>query len=217
MGLSGFERRLERLVEGVFAKTFRSGLAPVEVAKRITREMDLGRKNGVRGVVAPNQFTVGLSAADHEEFVKQQNTLLRELAAAVREHARDESYRLLGPVEVVLEQSTGFGKGEFGVRGEIVEATGGGAAVVLPDGSRVELGDEPVTIGRLGDCDVALLSDVHVSKQHAEIRPHDGEWIVVDLASMNGTRVNGAGVTERVLKDGDEITVGSTTLRFEGP
>ena len=61
MGLNQFEQRLERLVEGVFAKTFRSGLKPVELARRLTREMDLHRVVGVSGLIAPNHFTIAIS------------------------------------------------------------------------------------------------------------------------------------------------------------
>ena len=61
MGLADLERRLERLVEGVFAKAFRSGLQPVELLRRLTREMDADRSHGVRGVFAPNHFTFALS------------------------------------------------------------------------------------------------------------------------------------------------------------
>ena len=60
MGLQRFERRLERLVEGTFSKAFRSGgLQPVEIGRRVGREMDAGRTLGVRGTVAPNRFTSG--------------------------------------------------------------------------------------------------------------------------------------------------------------
>ena len=68
MGLQQFEQRLERLVEGAFAKAFRSGLQPVEIGRRITREMDLGRRVGVRGLIAPNHFKVNLPSADFERF-----------------------------------------------------------------------------------------------------------------------------------------------------
>ena len=61
MGLQRFERRLERLVEGTFSKAFRGGgLQPVEIGRRVGREMDTGRTLGVRGTVAPNRFTVWL-------------------------------------------------------------------------------------------------------------------------------------------------------------
>ena len=68
MGLQQFERRLERLVEGVFAKAFRSGVQPVEIGRRLRREMDQHRSIGVRGTMVPNHFTVAVSPTDHENF-----------------------------------------------------------------------------------------------------------------------------------------------------
>src|SRR5215210_3119550 len=94
MGLQQFERRLERLVEGAFAKAFRSGLQPVEIGRRLPREMDLRRTVGVRGLMAPNHFTVALSPGDLGRFESFSTSLVRELQAAVREHARQESYAL---------------------------------------------------------------------------------------------------------------------------
>jgi hypothetical protein len=61
MGLQRFERRLERFVEGAFARVFRSGLQPVEIGRRLTREMDLRRAVAPRGVLTPNTFKVVLS------------------------------------------------------------------------------------------------------------------------------------------------------------
>ena len=68
MGLQRFERGLERLVEGVFAKAFRSGLQPVELGRRLAREMDLRRSVGVNGMVAPNHYEIALSPVDAERF-----------------------------------------------------------------------------------------------------------------------------------------------------
>jgi len=59
------------------------------------------------------------------------------------------------------------------------------------------------------------VQDTSVSRRHAELRPTEDGWVLVDLGSTNGTRVNGAGVTERQLHDGDTISVGDTQLRFE--
>ena len=87
MGLQRFERRLERLVEGAFTKAFRSGLQPVEIGRRLVRELDAGRTVGVRGMVAPNRFSVWLSAEDAERFAGFMDALQRELQDAVREHA----------------------------------------------------------------------------------------------------------------------------------
>ena len=216
MGLQQFERRLERLVEGVFAKAFRGGLQPVELGRRLTREMDAQRTVGVRGTIAPNAFLFALAPADLERFQSFADALTRELADAAREHAREDDYRFLGPVQVALEADESLTPGMFLVSGSVQEAPGGGAvgSLVLPDGSRVTVGEEPVTIGRMADSSV-VLTDESVSRRHAEVRRQGSDIVVVDLGSTNGTKVNGAGIRERRLQDGDEVTVGTTTLRFE--
>ena len=214
MGLQRFERRLERLVEGGFAKAFRSGLQPVEIGRRLVREVEAGRTLGVRGPVVPNHFTVLLSADDLDRFDAFGDTLAHELADAVREHAREEGYHLVGAVSVDLVEDSRRRKGDFKVTAEIVEGDGPAAELVLPDGRRVPLAGEPARIGRMPDCAVAL-SDPQVSRHHAEVRPGHGEYRIVDLGSTNGTLLNGAVVGEHALADGDEIVVGNTTIRFE--
>ena len=216
MGLTDFERRLERLVEGVFAKAFRSGLQPVELLRRLTREMDVRRSHGVRGVIAPNWFQFAVSPADYDKFESLMETITRDLAEAAREHAKQEGYHFVGPVHVELERDEGVSTGTFLMAADVRESPGGAAVgtVVLPDGKRVSVGEDPVTIGRMPECDI-VLADHNVSRRHAEVRRQDGGFVVVDLGSTNGTKVNGAGVRERRLDDGDEITVGASTLRFE--
>ena len=103
MVLKGFERRLENLVEGTFSRVFRSGLRPVEVGRRLTREVDGNRSVDVNGrTVVPNDFTVWLSPTDHERFVQMEQALVHELSEAAREHARDEAYGFVGPVRVAI-------------------------------------------------------------------------------------------------------------------
>ena len=83
MALKGFERRLERMVEGTFSRIFRSGIRPVELGRRLVREMDDNRSVDVRGrTLVPNHFTVELSEADHEQFAEVGESLERELAEA---------------------------------------------------------------------------------------------------------------------------------------
>src|SRR5438270_1470584 len=113
MGLQQFERRLERLVEGVVAKAFRSGLQPVELGRRLTREMDANRTLGVRGTIAPNRFVFELSPSDHQRFGAFEDALRRELADAARQHARDEKYDFLGPVEVEIAMDPSIAPGTF--------------------------------------------------------------------------------------------------------
>lgn len=216
MGLRQFEQRLERLVEGVFARTFRSGLEPVEIARRITREADLNRVLGINGTIVPNQYTVSLSPSDLANFESYVSALTRELSEAVRDHARDEGYGFVGPVSVELVADASLVEGQFLVASRVAEGPGGApvGSLLLSDGRRVEIGEEPVTIGRLPECDI-VLSDPNVSRRHSEVRRRGNDFVVIDLGSTNGTKVNGAGVRERRLADGDDITLGSTVIRFE--
>lgn len=217
MGLKGFERRLERMVEGVFAGLFRTGLRPVELGRRLVREMEDERTVDVRGrTVVPNHFTVELAASDHAQFADIADTLARELADAAREHARDEGYSFLGPVEVDLVTSDTMRTGAFQIAARMKQGEGGSGAgsLVLPTGERVPLGEHVLTIGRLPESNI-VLADPNVSRSHAEIRPRGAGYVVVDLGSTNGSRVNGVRITEHELVDGDEISFGNTRMRFE--
>ncbi len=216
MGLQRFEERLERLVEGTLAKPFRSNLQPVEIGRRLTREMDLHRRVGVRGLIAPNAFAVTLSPADVGRFANFIDALSRELSDAAREHARIEGYSFVGPVEVEIYEGDSLKSGRFTVTAEVHESEDGGflAEVVLPDGRRISVGLEALVIGRLPECDV-VLADSNVSRRHAELRRKGDGVFVTDLGSTNGTKVNGTVVREQLLASGDEISVGSTKLIFE--
>jgi hypothetical protein len=217
MGLKGFERRLERLVEGVFARAFKSSLRPVELGRRLIREMDDQRTVNVGGnVAAPNHFTITLGPDDHAQFAEIEESLLRALADEARTHAREEGYVFMGPVEVLLKRDDELGVGSFALSARFKEGAGGtsGGSIVGADGRRHPLTDQPLTIGRATDATIRV-SDTSVSRRHAEVRPSAGGWTIVDLGSTNGTRVNGTPVTERTLEDGDTITVGDAALRFE--
>ena len=217
MGLQRFERRLERLVEGTFSKAFRSGgLQPVEIGRRVGREMDAGRTLGVRGTVAPNRFTIWLSSDDLERFAGFHEALARELADAAREHGRDEGYHFEGPDRGLARARRAAPSAATCAstpRSSAV-AREPPSTLVLPDGGRVALGDEPAVIGRMPDCAVPL-SDPQVSRRHAEVRRDDFGFQVVDLGSTNGTQVNGVVVKEHSLNDGDVIVVGATSLRYQ--
>jgi hypothetical protein len=216
VGLKAFERRLEQLVEGTFARAFRSGVEPVEIGRKIARAMDAGRRLGVHGrPVVPNDMVVYLAPSDLENFHAYGEALTRELADAAREHARDEGCTFLGPVTVTLGSDDALKTGQLDVVAEIVQGAGGRVgALVTPDGRRITLGEETTVIGRLPDCQITV-DDTRVSRRHAEVRPTGDGFMVVDLGSMNGTTVNGRPVREQQLADGDQIGVGSTTLVFE--
>jgi hypothetical protein len=217
MGLQGIERGLERMVEGVFSRAFRSSLRPIELGRRLVREMDDHRSVDVKGrTIVPNDFSFGLSPQDHATFTEIHDALVRELCDAAREYARDENYTFMGPVQVELTLDEELRPGRFTVVSRLHEGQGGvgAGALILPAGERIPLTEKPVIIGRLPDCEIAL-TDPNVSRRHAEVRPFGTGFLVVDLGSTNGTKVNGTTVSEHQLKDGDAITVGATRIRFD--
>ena len=116
MVLKRFEAKLERLVEGSLTRPFKSQLQPIEIGRRLTREMDLARRVGTKNrVIAPNIFEVRLSPDDVERFEDYVDALVRELAEAAREHASMEHYHLLGPVEVDIFENPRLKAGDLEV------------------------------------------------------------------------------------------------------
>jgi len=217
VGLKGFERKLENMVEGAFARVFKSGLRPIEIGRRLTRQMDDNRSVDVRGrTVVPNAFVVRIDPTDRERFEEIEDHLCRELADAAREHARDEGYSFLGPVEVQLDTDPGLQIGSFRIDARFREGPSGVGAgsLLLPNNERYVLVEHAVAIGRSPDCDITIV-DSNVSRRHAEIQPRGDGFVVVDLESTNGTRVNGVRVTERELQDGDELAFGNTRMIFQ--
>ncbi len=226
--LRDFERRLEGLVEGFFATAFRSGLQPVELAKRLLRGMDAGKTVGVREVWAPNHFAFVLSPKDRERFEQAEQALIAELKQVVRDGAAERGWGLVGPPEVEFETDDRLGKGKFRCEASLVEgeelppasapseATGDVSLVLLQDGKQARtfrLRKEVVTLGRLPECDV-VIPDPGASRHHARIAHREGGYTLTDLGSTNGTLVNEETVQERLLEDGDRITIGTTVLEF---
>lgn len=217
MGIKGFEGRLERAVEGTFSRLFRSGLSPVEFGRKLVREMDAHRTVGVDGrTLVPNVYAMGIAASDAEQLADLLGTLRRELADAAREHARDERYGFVGPVEVSVDVDESLRGGVLTVRSRFAEGDGGlpPGSLLLPTGDRVPLGEYVVSVGRASDCTI-VLADPNVSRHHAEIRPAGDGFLVADLGSTNGTKVNEARVTEHHLRDGDEVRFGNTVMHFQ--
>ncbi len=179
MGLQSLERRLERMVEGVFRGS-RAAIRPIELGRRLVREMDEQRSVDVKGRrVVPNDFQIHLNARDVAGFDDIRDVLRSELVEAAREYAREEGYHFMGPVRVDLVADEQLRPGRIAVVATLRQAAGGVGAgsLVLPSGERIPLGDRPVTVGRMSDCTIPL-NDQNVSRQHAEIKPGRGAYVV---------------------------------------
>ncbi len=206
------------MVEGVFSRAFKATVKPIELGRRLVREMDEHRSVDVKGRrIVPNQFTFWLSANDHAGFADIDEALVSELCEAAREYARDEGYHFMGPVSVDLAVDNKLKPGRFGVTSSMKEPGGGAGAgsLVLPSGERIPLKGTAISIGRMPDCTI-MVNDPNVSRRHAEVRPQGTGYVAADLGSTNGTKVNGVRIEgDRTLQDGDILSLGTTHIRFE--
>src|SRR6516225_6347723 len=118
--LRSIESKLESLFEGVFGRAFRSNVQPVELARKLVKEMDDHRSVSVSRVYVPNEYTVYLSPADRDQFAGYEEQLREELADYLTEHARRERYVLLTTPKVLLETDDDLDVGEFGIATRLV-------------------------------------------------------------------------------------------------
>ena len=119
--LRNLEQRIESLVEGVFSRAFSSQVQPVEVARKLAKEMDAHRTASVSRVYVPNQYTVWLSSEDHQRLEGYERSLEQELSAYLLEHARRHDYALLTRPQVDLESDERLRLGEFGIQTRLVK------------------------------------------------------------------------------------------------
>ena len=227
--LQRFEQRVDRMINGAFARTFRSEVQPVEVASALQRELDDKAALVTRDrTVAPNRFTVTLGQHDYDRLAVYAEPLQAELGDMVTEHAEEQRYALAGPVEVVLELDDSLNTGVFNVSSKAVPGvmarSAQSAGLTAPvTAARLVIGTTSypltelvTTIGRGLDCEIRI-ADPGVSRRHAQIRlprRSGAEILIADLASTNGTYVNNVKVDEADLVDGDVITIGSATATF---
>ena len=120
--LRSIEHKLESLFEGIFGRAFRTHVQPVELARKLQKEMDDHRTVSVSRVYVPNEYTVYLCPADREQFESYEGSLVDELQAYLSEHARREGYALLSAPKVQLETDDDLEVGEFGIATRMVQA-----------------------------------------------------------------------------------------------
>ncbi len=113
--LRSIESGIESFVEGVFGRVFRSPVQPVEIARKLAREMDEHKSVSVSRVYVPNEYLLYLSSADRSQLPIPEEALLTELADYLTEHARRQGYALLTHPRVVLDEDADLAVGEFGI------------------------------------------------------------------------------------------------------
>ena len=243
--LRNLEAKLEGLVEGAFSRAFKSQVQPVEIARKLAKEMEEAKSVSLSRTYVPNQFWVFLSPDDRARFDTYEDGLKKELSDYLLEHARTHGLALLTRPTVELETDDRLTLGEFGIQAKLVKPAEAGEDVEAVEGDfghtmvysttgarRVEeprqgtrallVGEDKRTVVS-GDPFVIgrsrecdlVLDDPNVSRRHAELRREDGGWAVRDLGSTNGIKLNGQRSRGGRLNPGDEITLGLSRLTFE--
>ena len=247
--LRSLENKIADLVEGTFSRAFRSEVRPVEIARKLAREMEEHKSFSVSRTYAPNEYRVFLSPRDRERFADYEGALAEELTGYLLEHARRERLVLLTRPTVEFETDDRLGLGEFGIQTRMAPREGqedeeapaeqsgrtmvystserhsqpleerarsrAETALLVLGGKRMVVGPAGATLGRSRKCDI-VVDDPNVSREHAEVRPRGGSWVLRDLGSTNGSSLNGRRIDgAEVLKPGDEIELGTATMTFE--
>ena len=238
--LRNLEQRLSGLVEGTFGRVFRTEVGPVEISRRLTREMDQNVKVSLSRSYAPNEYVIWLSAEDRLRYEGVEDQVADELAGHLLEHARSERLTLVSRPVIEFGVDEALGLGEFGIETRVVRleqipveepppvaspdsaqvreplAAMPSRAIFEAEGRRFTISPAGAVIGRSSSCDV-VLANPDVSRQHAQILCDDVQgWIVEDLGSTNGVVVNGGRVDGSLrLSNGDQIKLGPVSGHFE--
>ena len=232
-----FEKKLEGLFEGVFLRAFRSGVQPVELGKKLVRELEGHKTIGVSSrVYAPNRYKVGVSPKDYSRFESYQAVMATELENLLISYIKEKGYVVLDRPRIRLVEAERLREGEFWIKvameGELptgpepVQTREGILRRAHPVGPAVlELLDsgeaspvftvdkEAVQLGRVADNDI-VLPDPNVSRVHARVMRRGDSFVITDLDSTNGTWVNEERVSEAELADNDVVRLGSARLIF---
>jgi hypothetical protein len=119
--LRNLESRIEGLVEGVFSRAFSSEVQPVELARKLAKEMDAHKTAGIARIYVPNEYTVYLSKQDRSKLEGYERSLEQELSGYLLEHARRRSYDLLTRPAVDFQTDDRLRLGEFGIQARLVK------------------------------------------------------------------------------------------------
>ena len=212
--LDNFEKGLERVVNGAFAKTFKSGLQPLEVTAALRRELDTKAAMVSRDrILVPNDFVVHLSAGDYQRMTDLGPALIDEFTQLVQQHAAAQRYAFAGGISIRLERDASLTEGL--VRIESVNVKGDVAWTPVLDigGKRYPITKARTIIGRGSDADVTV-DDTGTSRQHVEILWDGKRGQVNDLGSTNGSKLNGVPVTKAPLPPDSIIEIGRTRIVF---
>lgn len=201
-------------MNSAFAKTFRSGIQPVEIASALRREADTKAAVVSRErIITPSDYLVRLSPEDDERMQGLGRALQEELLALLSAHAQTQGYSFSGPLHITIEADERVATGTVRVSSSSVESSVSWQGIVEVDGRQHPLTSARTVIGRGSDADIAI-ADAGSSRRHAEVLWDGERGMLRDLGSTNGTKVDGQKIREASLSDGTSFTIGRTELTF---
>ena len=210
--LDNFERSLERAVGGAFAKTFRSGIHPLEIVAAIKREMDARATVVSRErILVPSHYVVSLSAADHERLNELGMALLDEIVGEVAKHRAQQGYQSSESLRVALQVDPALSEGMVQASAILPKDGVVWIPVLEFEGTKYPLVQRRTVVGRGSDVDV-VITGRGLSRRHFQIVWDGKRAEIEDLGSTNGTSLDGAPVTRAALPDRCTITAGEARI-----
>lgn len=212
--LDSFERGLERAVNGAFAKTFKSGLQPIEITAALRRELDTKAAVVARDrILVPNRFTVRLARGDYDRMTGIGPVLIDQLTQLVTQHAVAQHYQFAGGISIALEKDPSLTEGVVQIDSESVKGHVTWNPVLDVAGKRYPIVKSRTVIGRGSDADITV-DDTGISRKHVEVLWDGARAQVNDLGSTNGSLLNGVRVTKAPLPPDSVIDIGRTRIVF---
>lgn len=212
--LDKFERGLERTFNGAFAKTFKSGLQPVEIVSALKREMDTKASIVSRErILVPNRFHVVVSQTDYDRLASMGESLNSSLLQEVENHAAAHRYQFPGGLSIKLMQDDSLSVGQLSIDSRLVEGRVNWTPILEVNGMRFPLHQGSNVIGRGSEAQITI-DDGGASRRHAEVVWDGHRAGLRDLGSTNGTKLNGRRVAQSALDPDSLIEIGRTQLIF---
>lgn len=210
--LDDLERGLERAVNGAFARAFRSGVQPVEIAAALRKELDTRAAVVARDrVLVPHALTVHLAPADAERVAALGEELPRDLERLTREHASRQRYHFAGPLLIRFATDEALREGVLRIESGASDRVRWLPVLDL-GAKRYPLAARTV-IGRGEEADI-VLDDTGASRQHAEVLWDGRTAQLRDLGSTNGTKIDGQKVAIAELPPESVVSIGRSRLVF---
>lgn len=213
--IANIEKTLERKVNGLFSKAFKSALEPVEIASGIRHEMDskasvISRER----ILVPNHYLVKLSPQDYERFKGLGQPLIDELISLSGAHSKKQGFSFgeVLAIELVADPSLVVGQLDVSSEGRNLEVQW--LPVLEVSGKALHIKGARATVGRDSSADIQI-NDNGLSRKHFEILWDGKNAIVRDLKSTNGTKVGGKKIDQAALSNETVISAGRTNFVFK--